>query len=164
MGWRGAFPAGARVTAVTDNVHQLLRDQYHLVAKDIVGPLVDVLTTARAVFAGDLDKCLILLVIALRTTQAGPIRDIRLEEVLRGEVAEYPSLYTNVRSVADSTGVPRETVRRKVAALVEAGWVTRKGDDLALTPLASQHLTPMREALFDQAIRLHALIERARTY
>lgn len=31
----------------------------------------------------------------------------------------------NALSVSDATGIPRETVRRKVAALVERGWLQR---------------------------------------
>jgi len=31
----------------------------------------------------------------------------------------------NVLSIAEATGIPRETVRRKVAHLIEKGWLTR---------------------------------------
>ena len=155
---------GRRVPSavVSDDVPKLLHDQYHLVASQIISPIVDLLTVARAVCMGDLDKYLILLVIALRTTDAQPTRELRLGDVLRGEVERYPSLFTNVRSVAESTGVPRETVRRKVRALVEAGWVSRTGDDLALTPYASQQLTPMRDAMFALARDLHRVVARVR--
>ena len=147
---------------MSDDVPKLLHDQYHLVAGEIISPIVDLLTVARAICDGDLDKCLILLVIALRTTEAAGTRALRLDDVLSGQVENYPSLYTNVRSVAESTGVPRETVRRKVAAMVEAGWVSRTGDDLALTPQASQQLTPLREAMFALARDLHVVVERVR--
>ena len=145
---------------VPDDVPKLLHDQYHLVASEIISPIVDLLTVARSSCDGDLDKFLIMMVIALRTTDAVPTRDLRLDDILRGAIERYPSLYTNVRSVAESTGVPRETVRRKVAALVAAGWVARTGDDLALTPYASQQLTDVRQAMFALARDLHRVVNR----
>ena len=145
---------------MSDDVPKLLHDQYHRVASEIISPIVELLTIARAECGGDLDKFLIILVIALRTTDAAPTRDLRLDEILRGGVERYPSLYTNVRSVAESTGVPRETVRRKVAALVAAGWVSRTGDDLSLTPHASKELTNVRQAMFTLARDLHRVVNR----
>ncbi|MET0273423.1 MAG: hypothetical protein ABW360_10565 [Phenylobacterium sp.] len=47
-------------------------------------------------------------------------------------------------------------MRRKVAALIAEGWVTRTGNDLSITPYASQHFTPARDAL----LRLAALSYR----
>ena len=139
---------------------QRLRDNYHLVARDILAPMADMMSVARATCDGDLDTFLILLAIASRTAGSPAIRELPLERVLSGEVNEYPNAYTNARSVAESTGIARETVRRKVARLVANGWVVRKGDDLGLTPHASRQLTPAREAIFDLAKRLHAVVER----
>ena len=141
-----------------ESASALLRGNYASVAKDLITPLVDLLALARTVFGGDLDKLLIVLVVALRTAQDPRIQDIRLEDALSGRLESYPSLRTNVRSIADSTGVPRETVRRKVAALVESGWVARSGDDLSYTPEASRALAPVREAMIEAAVRLHGTV------
>jgi CRP-like cAMP-binding protein len=139
-------------------VSALLRGNYASAAKDIIAPLVDLLAVARAAFGGDLDKLLIVLVVALRTAEHPDVGDIDFEEVLSGKVTEYPSLRTNVRSIADSTGVPRETVRRKMADLVAAGWITRDGDDLSYTPAASRALEPVREAMIDATERLYGAV------
>ena len=147
---------------MADDLHQRLHESYPVVAKDMLGPIVELMTVGRDACSGDLDKCLIMLLIATRTAEAAPTRELNLDDVLSGAVERYPSLYTNVRSVAESTGIPRETVRRKVADLVERGWVARTGDDLALTPFASQQLTPMRDSLFNLAGRLAAVVERVR--
>ena len=136
----------------------LLRGNYASVAKDLIAPLVDLLAVARPVFGGDLDKLLIVLVVALRTAEDPKIAEVRLEDVLSGRLPAYPSLRTNVRSIAESTGVPRETVRRKMADLVAAGWVARDGDDLSYTPEGSRGLTPVREAMLDLAARMHAAV------
>jgi len=78
--------------------------------------------------------------------------------VLSGVVDTYPSLSTNVRSIADSTGIPKESVRRKVAALVEAGWIRRDENSLSLAPHATRQLLDFRERLFQLAIRNHQAI------
>ena len=141
-----------------ESVSALLRGNYASVAKELVAPWVDLLALARPIFGGDLDKLLIVLVVALRTAEDPKLAGIRLEDVLSGDVETYPSLRTNVRSIADSTGVPRETVRRKVADLVAAGWISRDGDALSYTPEASRALTPVREAMIDAAVRLNAAV------
>ena len=138
----------------------LLRDNYASVSRFLLSPMVDFLAAGRTAFDGDLDRALIFLVVALRTAEHRKIEDIRLEDVLAGKVDRYPSLLTNVRSIAESTGIPRETVRRKVAALIDKGWLERRGDELTITTLSSRENTPFREAMLDVAARLHGLIER----
>lgn len=145
---------------MTAPLKTLLRDNYAVLAKDLLTPLVDVLNTGRERCGGDLDSLLIILVVALRTAQDPRISSIRLEEVLSGEVDRYPSLTTNVRSIADSTGMPKETVRRKVAALIEAGWIERRDTSLGFTPHASRMLTDVREKVLDSAIRAHQTVEQ----
>ena len=141
-----------------DRVSQLLRENYTAVAKDLVAPFVDLLALSRPVCGGDLDKLLIVLLIALRSAEHRGMAELSLDDILKGRVEAVPSLRTNVRSIADSTGIPRETVRRKVKDLVAAGWVRRDGDDLSYTPEAIRALTPVREAIIDTAGRLHTLV------
>ena len=46
----------------------------------------------------------------------------------------------NAMSVSQSTGIPRETVRRKIRKLVAKGWVRQVGPDkLVITRLPGQH-------------------------
>jgi DNA-binding MarR family transcriptional regulator len=136
----------------------LLRRQYPYLAKDLIAPFLEALNAGRAICDGDLDKLFIVLVVAMRTAEDKRILDFDLEEVLSGAVEVYPSLSTNVRSIADSTGIPKESVRRKVAALVEAGWIHREENSLSLAPHASRLLTEFREQLFQLAIRNHQTI------
>ena len=142
-----------------ESVSALLRSNYVPVAKNLIGPLVDLLVVARPVVGGDLDKLLIVMVVAQRTAEHPALNPSGLDAALAGRLATFPSLHTNVRSIAESTGLPRETVRRKVAQLVAAGWIARDGADLSYKPQASRALTPVREALFELAGRLHAVVE-----
>ena len=49
----------------------------------------------------------------------------------------------NALSLSMATGIPRETVRRKVAALLERGWITKVGrNGLRLTPACADHFGP----------------------
>jgi hypothetical protein len=152
---RQARPRRHVVAAISmpESLVALLRRHYTLIAKDVLAPFVEVLAAGRGACGGDLDKLLIIMVVALRTAEHREIIDVEFEDVLSGAVERYPSLSTNVRSIADSTGIPKETVRRKVADLVEAGWIHRDGNRLALTPLASQMLTDVREPLLEMAVR-----------
>lgn len=136
----------------------LLRSHYPHHAKDFLAPLLEVLNAGRAACGGDLDKLLIVLVVAMRTAEDKRMADVDFEQVLSGAIDTYPSLSTNVRSIADSTGIPKESVRRKVAALIEAGWIRREDNHLSLAPHASRMLTDWREGLLQMAIRNHQLL------
>lgn len=133
----------------------LLRRQYPYLAKDLLAPFLEVLDAGRQACDGDLDKLLIVLAVGMRTAEDRRVLDLDMDDILSGAVDTYPSLSTNVRSIADSTGIPKESVRRKVAALVEAGWIRREENNLSLAPHASRQLTGFREQLFQMAIRNH---------
>ena len=93
-----------------------------------------------------------MLVIAIRTTEHEGFARYSQAQLLSGEVPIFPTLGTNVRSVAESTGTPKETVRRKVGELIEAGWISRKGNDLRFTVLAYQELAGVRVTIEDLAV------------
>ena len=50
-------------------VQSLLRENYGRIAKDLVTPVVDLLTEAHALFSGEIEKLHIMLLIALRTAE-----------------------------------------------------------------------------------------------
>ncbi|THD82437.1 hypothetical protein E7811_15455 [Aliigemmobacter aestuarii] len=83
----------------------------------------------RTRFDGDLDLALILAVIGSRTQMERWKQELaelgQLTIRLGPDGAQLP---INIQSVADYTGIPRETVRRKVAILQDRGWVTRDAD------------------------------------
>jgi hypothetical protein len=82
--------------------------------------LVNHLQTEQArcqvqLFEGDLVKAYLLSEISGRH----PVAQAR-----HGMAAEDYA-FSNIHSLAEATGYPRETVRRKILQLIEAGWVTR---------------------------------------
>jgi len=82
-----------------------------------------------ALFDGDLVKAYLLSEIGSRH----PVAQAR-----HGLAAEGYA-FSNIHSLAEATGYPRETVRRKILQLIEAGWVTR-------LPNGGLLLSPARQA------------------
>ncbi|WP_271145461.1 hypothetical protein [Brevundimonas sp. NIBR10] len=130
----------------------LVADRYPVIARGLLRPLLHLLGISREACGGDVDKFLIMLVIAIRTTEHEGFATYSQAQLLSGEVPIFPTLGTNVRSVAESTGTPKETVRRKVSELVEAGWISRQGNELRFTALAYQDLAGVRVAIEELAV------------
>jgi hypothetical protein len=56
----------------------------------------------------------------------------------------------NALSISAATGIPRETVRRKVKELEKRGWLARKGArSLTLAPQAIEHMEASGGAIMD---------------
>jgi hypothetical protein len=122
-------------------------------AADLVDPLAEFLRVARDVVGGDSDKVLLMIEITARSSHHPEFRDLDPARILAGQIERLPSLGTNMRSLADSTGVPRETVRRKVKELVDAGWVEWCDGRLHYTPAGYRAVAPAREAILRMAVR-----------
>ena len=87
------------------------------------------LTQLRNRFDGDLDLMLILAVIGDRTRPEHWSPELlTYRQMTRENFDQHLQNPINIQSIADSTGIPRETVRRKVSVLQEKGWVTRDLD------------------------------------
>jgi len=57
----------------------------------------------------------------------------------RGEHLPH-ARHCNAMSISQSTGIPRETVRRKIRQLVTKGWLRKAGPDkLIVTSLPARH-------------------------
>ena len=128
-------------------------EQYPRIASELLNPLLDLLTRSRDACGGDVEKFLIVLAVAVRTAQHPKFKALSPEQLLSGEIEVFPSLRTNIRSIADSMGMPKETVRRKVLELSEAGWMMRDGRDVFFTTRAYQELVPVRESIERLALR-----------
>lgn len=79
-------------------------------------------------FDGDLVEIIVLGEISMRNVDqffrkgGADVPEKLLDDVQRrGQLLQA----CNVLSISESTGIPRETVRRKVAQLIEKGWIYR---------------------------------------
>jgi hypothetical protein len=82
--------------------------------------LARLLVTLRRDFHGDLDAMLVLLTLSLGTD-----RENWAEALLGRFEGSSPSRLTNTQSIAQASGIPRETVRRKLETMQARGWVAR---------------------------------------
>jgi predicted transcriptional regulator len=96
----------------------------------------------RIAFGGDLDLLMILMAIAERTPSDAWETDVTdLSQILDAPDVRRPQRPINIQSVSDFTGIPRETVRRKVGRLEKMGWVLRNADGtLSVAPQAAVDL------------------------
>lgn len=96
------------------------------------------LTVLRGQFEGDLDAMLILLAVSLGTEK----EDWR-EALLGVPCRTLRTSTTNGLSIAEMTGIPRETVRRKLALLHDRGWIERDAaGNWTTTRCAAEDLRP----------------------
>lgn len=78
------------------------------------------LVTLREDFDGDLDAMLVLLTLSLGTERQN------WGEALLGQAEQTGAVrVTNTLSISQATGIPRETVRRKLDAMAAKGWIVR---------------------------------------
>jgi predicted transcriptional regulator len=77
-------------------------------------------------FGGDILLCIVLGEIAARNAQRWLAQEDNDPQVLE-DLSRHPEVLRpcNALSIAEATGIPRETVRRKVLTLIERGMVYR---------------------------------------
>ena len=84
------------------------------------------LVECRRACDGDLDLFLVLAIIGERTFNPQHAPDsMTRQEFLEGSVGAVEPIAINLQSIADYSGIPRETVRRKIEQLIAKGWVQR---------------------------------------
>ena len=110
-----------------------------------VGSLTKFLIACRKTFDGDIDMFLVLAVIGDRTfSQRHADPEMDYEGFRSDGPARTPALDINLRSIADFSGIPRETVRRKINQLVKLGWVKKQRDGaFHATSKAKKELEPL---------------------
>ncbi|RNJ63579.1 MAG: hypothetical protein EDM03_04040 [Porphyrobacter sp. IPPAS B-1204] len=124
------------------------------------------LVECRHACDGDLDLFLIMAIIGERTFSAPRAPDsMSHDEFVTGTVGKIAPQPINLQSIADFSGIPRETVRRKLEILIGRGWVQRgehgyvtatdvANHDLAdLTSSTVRYLAAIETMLESQTVR-----------
>jgi hypothetical protein len=135
-------------------------EAYPRLRRELLSPLLQLLLAARSQGEGDIDKFILLLVVAIRTVEHPDFARQTPEEMLQNGAESLPTLGANVRSIADSVGIPKETVRRKVAELLAMGLIGRTGNNLYFTASSYQALTPVREAIQRAAVAFYEAVAK----
>ena len=100
-------------------------EQYIVYQYRFVEFFIDHLVDVSRAFRGDMQAMLVLALIGQSWIKA--VCAAQAEGI---EPAELPAERTSTSAsrIADVTGIPRQTVRRKLAALEERGWILRNED------------------------------------
>lgn len=122
------------------------------------------LIDGRAACGGDLDLLLILAVIGDRSFSSRHADATLSYERFQAAPIETPREDINIRSIAAFSGIPRETVRRKLAQLEERGWIMRRGDHfIEATEKAKHDLAPLTLATLKYLGRIASALSETET-
>lgn len=129
-----------------------------------VAALTRHLIECRRVCDGDLDLFLVLTIIGERTfTPLHAPDEMSHTEFIEGTVSELNSLPINLQSISDYSGIPRETVRRKIEVLIKKGWVKRdERKFVTATDKANDNLYELTESVFRYLRDLEAALAFSR--
>lgn len=109
--------AGAASESTRSTVSAALLANYPTVQYHYVQFLAEHLTDCRKTLGGDFDDLMVLAVLGQRFLQARQDRDA-------GDAGAADRIWMSALRLSDVTGVPRESVRRKLNRLAARGWVT----------------------------------------
>jgi len=122
------------------------------------------LIACRAACDGDLDLFLVLTIIGERcfTPQHAP-ETMSHSEFIERPVATVAPVAINVQSIADYSGIPRETVRRKIDILIDKGWIRRDARKfITVTDAAKDNLFDLTESALRYLADVDAAIRASR--
>jgi hypothetical protein len=129
------------------------------VASAILDPLSRFLNVARRDCGGDAEKVVLMVGVILRSSLHPDYHKLSAQFVESGDFHHFPTLGVNIASLAQSTGLPRETARRKVRELAQMGWLEIRGRKIYYTRTGYLAVARPREALIRFAIRMGDLRE-----
>ena len=102
---------------------------------------VEHLTDVSRSLGGDLEQVMVLAILGQRRLSV-------LRNAEKKDTSEKEGMSISASRLADATGIPRETVRRKLALLKDRGWVVQVADgSWALAPEGAAGETPVRHDL-----------------
>lgn len=156
----------ARAEAFRGLVEGLFRSDFNRFQGLWVEEHLRLMTVLRRYFGNDMDKIMIMAAIGQQQLRDPALPQRAYAPASVGPLLGNPARYTNVDRIAAATGIPRESVRRKVNELIAAGWVERVGKRaLAVHPRAAADMQPATSTVFDILDRMFAefaarLVER----
>lgn len=120
-----------------------------------VDALCELLIVLRQQFFGDLDLMLILAIIGSRALPARQTSNMTYAEFISDNTKDRADQPINIQSIAECSGIARETVRRKVHKLEDLGFIARDPSGmLTVTDKAINQLAPATEASLQYLITL----------
>ena len=159
----------------TDTYRDIYDKRYLVMQYHFVQFFAEHLADVSRVFEGDLQSVLVLAIVGQMEIEARIRSNFTGEGTMPTEalVGKPPGI--NTSSIAEVSGIPRETVRRKLEGLAQRGWVERASSGLWHIRTDGSELTPAKRELFDIDRRgmerlcqflgkMHALAVEAQTH
>ena len=154
-----------------DLYRQLFVDQYPFMQYSYVQFFADHLRDLYRVFEADLQSALIVAIVGRMDVEAS-IRSSSARDGTPPDAAVDTPRPINASRLAEVTGIPRETVRRKLETLAGRGWIERDADGVWHIKTEGPDMAPARRELADVEVRqmervarylglMHALAEDA---
>ena len=127
----------------------LYRDNYFVFQYNFVQFFVEHLADVSRVFNTDLQSVLVLAVVGQMELQARIRSNFHEDGEMPLGLLKGPPPRINVSSIAELTGIPRETVRRKLEGLAERQWIARDSKGLWHIAVTGLDMSPVRRELTD---------------
>lgn len=139
------MPSDPPEAAAPGPIRQLYELDFAAAQSVWVDAYLELLIAMRARFGSDLDSIMLLSAIGQQM-----LSDPRLPPMGHAEMRSAPArewrYSTNLDALARATGIPRETVRRKINALVAQGLVVRLPNQTVIVgPQAAALLSPLTD-------------------
>ncbi len=138
-------------------VEDLLRSDFNRFQGIWVEEHLRLMKALRSFFGNDMDKVMIMAAIGQQLLRDPALPKRAYAPALATISPGNPARFSNVDRLAAATGIPRESVRRKVNELIAIGWVERVGTRaLAVCPRAAVDMQPATLTEFDVLDRIFA--------
>lgn len=147
-----------------DRNRELIEERFATIWPVNVAAFTRFMVELRRHFDGDLDMMLVMAVIGDRTPPDNWARELVDYGALTQRTGRVrPPFPLNLQSISEFSGIPRETVRRKLALLAERGWIVRDGKGhVSAAPQASSDLREATVASMNYLASIATAFEIAR--
>ena len=139
---------------------RLFATKYHITQYTFVEFFAEHLADLSRVFEADLASVIILATVGQMELKAR----IRSQYYRPGELPDEARVGApariNASSIAEFSGIPRETVRRKLDVLARRGWIARDEDGLWHIKTEGPNMAPVRKELVELDVRAQERVSR----
>ena len=137
------------ISSYSELYRALYRDRYFIFQYNFVQFFVEHLADVSRVFDTDLQSVLVLAVVGQMELEARIRSNFHEDGEMPAGLLKGPPPRINASSIAEVTGIPRETVRRKLEGLAERQWVARDSKGLWHIAVTGLDMSPVRRELTD---------------
>lgn len=153
----GAFGKAMRMPTRNSEQGEFIKANFQSIWPVHLAGFTRLLVHLRERFDGDLDLLLVLAVIGDRTRpETWTPELLTYRQMTDGNDDDHRQYPINIQSIAEYSGIPRETVRRKVATLQSKGWINR--DASGLLAVSQTAAGDLQDATMDSIAYLAALL------